>query len=129
LDNASGLLDDFTNLDSFVNGQGKWFFAVDILSGVAGVDEHLSVPMVGGADGYDIDILSGEEFAVVFAGKWGASERRFGLFADVPIDIAHGHDIAEVLGLVGDDGSLVSQADGPDSRTGVWAAAGQQGAA
>jgi hypothetical protein len=51
------------------------------------------------------------------------------LFSDVSIDIAHGHDIAEVLGLVGDDGPLVSQADSPDSRTGVWAAAGQQGAA
>jgi hypothetical protein len=45
----------------------------------------------------------------------------------ITIDIAHGHDIAEVLGLVGDDGSLVSQADSPDSRTGVWAAAGKQG--
>ena len=129
MDDASGLLDDFADLDSFVNGQGKWFFAVNVLSGAAGVDEHLSVPMVGGADGYDIDILTGEEFAIVFAGKRGASERRFGLFADVSIDIAHGHDIAEVLGLVGDDGSLVSQADRSDSRTGVWAAAGQQGAA
>jgi hypothetical protein len=129
LDDASGLLDDFADSDSFVHGQGKWFFAVDVLSGAAGVDEHLSVPMVGCADGYDIDILSGEEFAIVFAGKRGASERRFGLFADVSIDIAHGHDIAEVLGLVGDDGSLVSQADRSDSRTGVWAAAGQQGAA
>jgi hypothetical protein len=80
--------------------------------------------MVGGADGYDIDIFSGKQFAIVFAGKRGASERRFGLFADVPIDIADGHDIAEVSGLVGDDGSLVSQPDGPDSRTGIWAAAG-----
>jgi hypothetical protein len=123
------LLDDFTNLDSFVNGQGKGFLAVDVLTGAAGVDEHLSVPMVRGTDGYDIDIFSGKQFAIVFASKRGASERRFGLFADVSIDIAHGHDIAEVLGLVGDDGSLVSQADSSDSRTGVWAAAGQQGAA
>jgi hypothetical protein len=124
LDNASGLLDDFTNLDSFVNGQGKGFLAVNVLTGAAGVDDHWSVPMVRGADGYDIDIFSGKQFAIVFASKRGASERRFGLFADVPIDIADGHDIAEVSGLVGDDGSLISQPDGPDSRTGVWAAAG-----
>jgi hypothetical protein len=52
--------------------------------------------MVGGADGYDIDILSGEEFAIVFARKRGASERRFGLFADVSIDIAHGHDAPKI---------------------------------
>jgi hypothetical protein len=124
LDNPSGLLDDFTNLDSFVDCQSKGFLAVDVLSGAAGVDEHLCVPMVRGADGYDIDILSGEEFAIVFESHRGASERRFGLFADVPIDIADGHDIAEISSLVGDDGSLVSQPDGPDSRTGVWAIAG-----
>ena len=48
-----------------VDGVGHRLFAVDVLAGLHGVDRHLGVPVVGGGDQDDVDILAIEELPVV----------------------------------------------------------------
>jgi hypothetical protein len=45
---------------AFFDGVTQWFFAIDMLSGLAGVDGNNGVPMVGGADAYGVDVFSFE---------------------------------------------------------------------
>ena len=100
---------------AFVHRKRDGLFDVDILSGTAGVDGHLDVPVIGGTDGDHVDVLVLEERPIVLVDFRRASESGAGLFAYVTIHIGDGHDIAVVLGLQGDDSSLVSHPNGTDA--------------
>ena len=117
LDNAARFLNHFANQLAFVDRQCQRLLAVDVLTGAACIDEHLRVPMVGGADGYYIDVVAGEQVLIIFVNLRSAAETSASLLQDVPIDVAEGNEVAMGLRLQGNHGSLIPQTDTTD----VWA--------
>ena len=48
---------------------GQRFLDVDVLAGVAGIDRHRHVPVVGAADQDGVDVLAVEDLAIVLGGE------------------------------------------------------------
>jgi len=103
---ASGLDDAFVftcgvDEDSaFADGEGQWFFAVDVFARLAGVDAVECVPVIRGCDDDGIDVGVLEHFSVVgvFFPGFVAAE----LFPDLAggdfvesglVDVADGDDL------------------------------------
>jgi len=55
------------------------FFEVDVLASFDGVDGGLFVPVVGGGDEDGVDVLAGEDLAVVAGGEEVGAPQLFGV--------------------------------------------------
>jgi hypothetical protein len=105
-------------LPAFVDRQCERLFAVDVFSCTAGIDHHLCVPVVGTANGDDVDILASEQIVVVFTGKRRTSKSSLCLIAHMAIHITDRCDVAIQLRFVGDDCPLIPQSDRAHSQSG-----------
>ena len=105
---------------AFVDGQRERFLAVDVDSGLRGVDGDLRVPVIGRGNEHDVDLLLLEHPAVVLVDLRRAAETRPGLLADVPIHVGDGHDVAVRPGFLGNYRTLVTQAHGGNPKAIVF---------
>ena len=56
------------------------FFDIDVFAGLAGVDRHRDMPVIGRADEYGIDVLAFENFVIVLGGERFGVRNFFGEF-------------------------------------------------
>jgi hypothetical protein len=110
------LFDDVADNLPFVHSQRQRFFAIHILSGPAGVHEHLCVPMIGSTDRDDIDILPRQELTVILINGGRTAEAGARLLSDMLIHVTDSDDVAVFTRLHRDDGALVAHADAADAE-------------
>ena len=114
LENLARLLDDLNNLLAFLDGQREGLFAIDILARLQGFDADLRVPVVGSADGDDINVLPFEQLAIIGQGfGLGVLDGALGV---IGIHVGHGQQIGEFAGPVHDAGPLPPDANGTQTR-------------
>ena len=63
---ALGALGRFHHFAAFDDGQAERLLDIDILTGVAGIDEHRGMPVVGRGDDHGVDVFVFEELLVLF---------------------------------------------------------------
>jgi hypothetical protein len=100
---------------ALVHRQGQRFFTVDVLARLAGGDRHRGMPVVGRADEHDVHVRAFEQLAVVLVQRRLATEMLDRLLADLPVDIADRHDVAERDRMIGVHGALILHADRADA--------------
>ncbi len=66
------------------------FFTIHVLAGFQGILGNVVVPMVGGDDQNGVDILSGQNFAVVAGGKNVFSTRFLDPLETSIVKVSHG---------------------------------------
>ena len=118
LENASGFLDRLADLLPLVDGQGERLFTINVLTSSHRMDGHPSVPMVGGADGDEIDVLALKQFSIVLVSlgfAFGAKAFDNALVA-LFIKIANGHNVGKTPGGVGITGAATAHTDGPETN-------------
>jgi len=120
LHHPSGFPQHGHQLLAFLHGQCQRFLRVDVLPGQAGIDVHLSVPMVGRTDVHHVDVVAFQHFAIIFVQGRFAPVALDRLFTDVTVHIADGDHVAVWQGVIGIHGSLVPHADGPDPEAIVF---------
>ena len=131
LEDAFCFIKDFADLFAFIDGEGEWFFAVDIFSCAECIDGDFGVPVIGSDDGDDVDIFSVEQFAVIFEHFDGSFGSGFGLFFEccgatffdvVAIDVADRGAVAEIHGLRSDGIPAIAGSDAAEHGTIIGAA-------
>ena len=77
LPNAAGVQNGVPQDFSLLDCSGQRFFAVNVLAGGDGVHCGYGVPMVGQGNHYGVDVLAGENFAVIVIAGYVFAEKFF----------------------------------------------------
>ena len=115
LDHATGTLSGAVEIARLVPVAAHRLLAVDILTGFQGVDTHAGMPVVRCGDPDAVDVVPGEQIAIVEVGS-GAAGDVTGAFPPRSVDVANGSDldrrvVDQIAKVVG---SLVADADHAD---------------
>jgi len=89
------------------------FFEVDVLAGFEGVDGGLFVPVVGGGDEDGVDVLAGEDLAVVAGGEEVGAPELFGV-GEAAVVAVGGGDQLDAGNLQGEFGVALALNAGAD---------------
>ena len=114
LHHAAGFLDHLAEQLAFVDGQRHRFFGVEVLAGLAGVDGHGGVPVVGRAVYDHVDVVAFEQLAVIGVDVGLAVESLLGALGVGAIQVADRHHVAERGGHPGIAQAASAHADGSD---------------
>jgi hypothetical protein len=95
-------------------------FAVDVDAGLASGDIDGGVPVVGRGVGHDVDALVVEQLPIVLIDGRLTAESLLGFLGMRQIDVADGHDFAELGRQTGDVRALPSDANQADVRAIVF---------
>ena len=89
--------DHLDELLGLLDGEGQRLLAVDVLPGPAGVHAGERVPVVGGRDADGVDVIPGEQLAVVVVAHATIADALLGRFPPVCVDITHGQDLGLIV--------------------------------
>ncbi len=117
LHDAAGFLDHLAKQLAFVDRERQRLFAVHVLAGAAGVDQHPRMPVIGRANHHHVNVGPLEQPTVVFKQLGLAAELLAGFFGDLAIDVGNGHHVSLGLRFVGDHRTLVTHANGANAET------------
>ncbi len=112
----------------FFQRERQRLLAKNVLARLQGFDRDLDVPVVRRDDAHHVDILAVQHLAVIAVQVGFAFADLgivLGLLGVAPIDVAHGHDVAEVAVLLGVTGAHAAEADAANPRTIVFRYVGQ----
>ena len=93
LEDGLGLLLGGDDVRPFVDAADHRLLAVDGLAGLHGVDRHPGVPVVGNADQDRVDVLAGEDLAIVDIGLDLVAEDFLGMGAPAFVQVGGGDQL------------------------------------
>jgi len=101
---------------ALVNRQRQRFLTVHILAGAHRRDGDGGVPVVGRADGDDLDVLAVQQLAVVLVDRALALVSGGESFGMAAVDVANKHDAAELAGCVAVGRAFSAHTDRADAQ-------------
>jgi len=110
LEDAVGLTLDFDQTLAFVNGEGQWFFAVDVFASFHGGHGDEGVPVVDGSADDGVYVVAFEELAEVGV-AFSAWEVPLGGCEVAGVDVANCDDFAVARGVLGVAATLSTASD------------------
>ena len=100
LDNATVLARRFDHLETLVDGDTNRLFNVNVFAGLARLNRHVRVPMVGSRYADEVDRWVRQDLAKILNGLcllFGCADECRGSFAMGPIDVTDGFDLNSLL--------------------------------